>query len=59
MKSEEKKTRYVVTDKRGNEIYHSDSFLGFTISTIAVTMGSLLILIIIAAIVCGLASLFE
>jgi len=59
MKSEEKKIRYVVTNKRGEEIYHSDSFLGFVISTIVVTMGSMLVLLIIAAIVCGIGSLFE
>ncbi|MBP3552767.1 MAG: hypothetical protein J6K05_06295 [Bacteroidaceae bacterium] len=56
MKSEEKKTRYVVTNKRGEEIYHSDSFLGFVISTIVVTMGSMFVLLIIAVIVCGIGS---
>ncbi len=59
MKSEEKKTRYVVTDKRGNEIYHSDSFLGFVGRTIIVTMGACFIILIIGAIVSGIASLFE
>lgn len=55
----ETKTRYTMVNKRGEEIYHSNSFLGFIGSTILVQMLSIFSLMIIAAIICGIASIFS
>lgn len=55
----EKKTRYTMVDKLGNEIYHSDSFLGFIGKTIVTNILGALALFIIGCIVCGIASLFN
>ena len=52
------KTRYTMVDKRGNEIYHSDSFLGFIGMTIITVFGSALAIMILGGIVCGIASIF-
>lgn len=53
----EKKTRYTMVDRSGRELYHSDSFLGFIGSTVLVIIISIVFLICIAAIVCGIATL--
>lgn len=55
----ERKTRYTVVDKRGKELYSSNSFLGFVGSTIIVQLGSAVVIAIIAAVICGIASLFS
>lgn len=55
----EKKTRYTMVDKLGNEIYHSDSFLGFIGMTILTSLAGAVVIAIIGAIVCGIASLFN
>lgn len=55
----ERKTRYTMVDKRGRELYHSDSFLGFIGTTILAHLFGIFIMIIIAAIICGIASLFS
>jgi len=53
------KTRYTMVNKSGEEIYHADSFLGFIGSTILVQLMSLIVITIIAAIFCGIGSLFS
>ena len=53
------KTRYTMVNKRGEEIYHSDSFLGFIGSTILVYLMSFFAIMIFAMIVCGIGSLFS
>lgn len=55
----EKKTRYTMLDKSGREMYHSDSFLGFIGTTILAQLLGILFLFVIAAIVCGIASIFN
>ena len=55
----ETKTRYTMVNKRGEEIYHADSFLGFIGSTILVQLVSFITIAIIAAIVCGIGSIFS
>ena len=55
----EKKTRYTMFDKLGNEIYHSDSFLGFIGMSILSCLGGAVAIAIIGVIVCGIASLFN
>ena len=54
----EEKQRYTLVDKRGNEIYHSDSFLGFIGMTIITVFGSALAIMILGGIVCGISSIF-
>ena len=54
-----KKTRHVLVDKRGNEIFSSDSFLGYIGGLIVITIGSCIVIAIIAAIICGIGSLFK
>lgn len=55
----ERKTHYTVADKRGKELYGSSSFWGFVGSTIIVQLGSAVVIVIIAAVICGIASLFS
>lgn len=55
----ERKTRYTVVDKRGKELYSSKSFLGFVGSTIIVQLGSAVVMVFIATVICGIASLFS
>lgn len=55
----ERKTRYTMVDKRGREIYHSDSFLGFIGTTILVHLLGIFFLMIIAGVVCGISSIFN
>lgn len=52
------KTRYTMVDKGGNEIYHSDSFLGFIGMTIVTVFGSAIAICILGGIVCGISSIF-
>lgn len=54
----EKKSRHVLVNKRGNEIFSSDSFLGFTGGMILIGLGAFFVLAIIAVIICGIANLF-
>lgn len=54
----ERKTRYTMVDKRGREMYHSDSFLGFIGTTFIVHLLGILFLSAIAAVICGIASIF-
>jgi hypothetical protein len=53
------KTRYTLVGKRGNEIFSADSFLGYVGGLIAIAIGSVIFISIIAAIVCGIGSLFK
>ena len=55
----ERKTRYREVNKSGKELYSSNGFLGFVGSTILVQLGAALVLMIIAGVVCGIASLFS
>ncbi len=55
----ETKTRYTMVNKRGEEIYHSDSFLGFIGSTILVHLLSFFAIMIFAMIICGISSFFS
>jgi len=54
-----KKTRHTLVDKRGNEIFSSDSFGGFIGGLFAMMIGAFVILTIIALIFCGIGSLFK
>jgi len=53
------KTRYTMVNKRGEEIYHSDSFLGFIGSTILVYLMSFIAITIIALIMSGIGAIFS
>ena len=53
------KTRYTMINKRGEEIYHSDSFWGFIGSTIMAQLIGCAILVVIALVICGIASIFN
>lgn len=55
----DRKTRYTMVDKRGNELYSSNSFWGFIGSTIIVQLGAVVVIGIIGAIVCAIGSLFN
>ena len=55
----ESKTRYTMVNKRGEEIYHSDSFWGFIGSTILIRLMSMAVIGIIGMIIGGIASLFN
>ena len=55
----EKKTRYTVVNKFGREIYHSDGYGNFVKDTFLAQISGIVILIVIAAVVCGIASLFS
>ena len=55
----ERKTRYTVVDKRGKELYSSNSFWGFVGSTIIVQLGSAVVIAIIAAVISGISSIFS
>ena len=52
------KTRYTMVDKRGKEIYHSDSFLSFIGMTFVTVIGSVLAIAFLGAIVSGISSIF-
>lgn len=54
----ERKTRYTMVNKRGEELYHSDSFLGFIGSTIMAQLIGCFILVVVALVICGIASIF-
>lgn len=54
-----RKTRYTMYDKRGREMYHSDSFLGFIGTTIGAQLLGILLIIVVAAVICGIGSLFS
>lgn len=55
----EAKTRYTMVNRRGEEIYHSDSYLGFIGSAVLISIMSVVVLTIIAAVICGIGSLFS
>lgn len=52
----ERKTRYTMVNKAGEEIYHSDSFLGFIGSAILIQIMSVVVIAIIGMIICGIGS---
>ena len=54
-----KKTRHTLVDKRGNEVFSSDSFLGFIGGYVLISIGSCIVIAIIGSIICGISSLFE
>lgn len=54
----ENKTRYTVINRFSHEIYHSDGFWNFIKDTFLTQMLGAVILIVFAAVVCGIASLF-
>ena len=51
-----RKTRYTMVNKAGEEIYHSDSFLGFIGSAILIQIMSVGVIAIIGMIICGIGS---
>ena len=55
----ETKTRYTMVNRRGEEIYHSDSFLGFIGSTILTGLLSVIAIAIIGGIFCAIGSLLS
>lgn len=55
----ESKTRYTMVNRTGHEVYHADSFLGFIGMMFLNGILSALGITILAAIVCGIASLFN
>lgn len=55
----ETKTRYTMVNRRGEEIYHSDSFLGFIGSTILTGLLSVVAIAIIGGIFCAIGSLLS
>ena len=55
----ETKTRYTMVNKRGEEIYHSNSFLSFIGSTILAQLLGGIMFLIFVAIISGIASLFN
>ena len=55
----ETKTRYTMVNKRGEDIYHSNSFLGFIGSTILVYFMTIFAIMFIAMIFCGIGSIFS
>ena len=55
----ETKTRYTMVNKRGEEIYHSTSFLGFIGSTILAQLLGVIMFLVFIAIISGIASLFS
>ena len=55
----ETKTRYTMVNKRGEEIYHSNSFLGFIGSTILVYFMTFFAIMFFAMILCGIGSIFS
>ena len=55
----ETKTRYTMANKRGEEIYQANSFLGFIGSTILVYFMTFFAIMIFAMIICGIGSIFS
>lgn len=55
----EAKTRYTMVDKRGNEIYHSDSYLGFIGKSFLAYFMTMIILMVIGLICCGIGAIFK
>ena len=55
----ETKTRYTMVNKRGEEIIHSDSFLGFAGSILLIQLMACILFVIIAAICCGIGAIFS
>ena len=56
---EKKTTRYTLVGKTGNEIFSANSFLGYVGGLIVIAIGSCVFIAIIAAIICGIGSLFK
>lgn len=54
-----KETRYTLVNKRGETIFSSNSFIGYIGGLIVTILGAFVIIMIIAAIFCGLGSLFK
>lgn len=50
---------YIMVDKSGKEIFHSDSFLGFIGTAILTTFFALLAIALIGAVVCGIINIFS
>lgn len=55
----ERKTRYTMVNKIGQEIYSSDSFLGFIGTTFIIQLATVVVIALIGAVICGIASLFS
>lgn len=55
----DKKTRYTLVGKTGNEIFSANSFMGYVGGLIVIGIGSCVFIAIIGAIICGIASLFK
>ncbi len=55
----ETKTRYTMVNRRGEEIYHSDSFLGFIGTTFLTGLLSVVAIAIIGGIFCAIGSLLS
>lgn len=55
----EKKKRYTLMGKTGNEIFSANSFLGFIGMLIGTVLFAAIIIFVIAGIFCGIGSLFK
>lgn len=52
-------TRYVMINKTGNQMYSSDSMIGFWASTLFITFLSIIVMAAVAFVLCTMASLFS
>lgn len=55
----ETKTRYTMVNKRGEEIYHANSFLGFIGLSILAYFIAFFAIMFFAMIICGIGSMFS
>lgn len=53
----ETKTRYTMVNKSGKEIFHADSFMGFVGGILMTQLIMIVVVTIIGAVVCGIASI--
>lgn len=52
------KTRYTMVNKSGKEIFHADSFMGFIGGMVFTQLMVCIVISLIGAVICGVASLF-
>ena len=54
----ETRTRYTMVNKSGKEIFHADSFMGFIGGILMTQLIMIVVVTIIGAVACGIASIF-
>lgn len=54
----ETKTRYTMVGKDGREIFHADSFMGIIGGMVFTQLMVCIVISLIGAVICGIASLF-